>query len=178
MKHTHHLGLRAAVLTILLFMSVAAVSAQSLDGKWFKFLVTADAWRVDPDTGKQLPYKFEFYAYVHFTYVGPGHLPRGSVYDYEVWSKYAPGSWAISASSQEWTSEYSENFFEDWWLEFFTPSGGYFFTYITPRAVVPPLGNAFKAGGEIYRGDDGTGKIIYGWLTLTGQLTTKPGFAD
>jgi len=76
----------------------------------------------------------------------------------------------ISSSSDRTTPSFSENFTQDWNVRFYTQEGVSVSTYMTPFFCV--FHNLFKAGGEIYSGEDSQGNSIFGWLTITGGLTT------
>ena len=174
MKRTNHLGLRVVVLTILFFLSMAAVSAQSLDGKWFVLKCQATTFRVDPATGNFVHYDFGFKAYVHFTYI-TAIAPRGSVYHCDVWTQQSPGNWVISTSADRSTPSFSENFTTDFHVTFYTKDGVSVSTFITPHFSVMP--NIFSAGGEIYSGSDDYGNALFGWLLIKGELTTALPFS-
>ena len=174
MKRTNHLGLRVVIVTILFFVSMAAVSAQSLDGKWFRLQCQVTSLRVDPATGNFVQYNFGFKAYVHFTYV-TAIAPRGSVYHCDVWTQQSPGNWVVSTSTNRSTPSFSENFTQDWNIQFYTKEGVTVHTFVTPHFSVFP--NVFKAGGEIYDGTDSQGNAIFGWILISGELTVALPFS-
>jgi len=168
MKRTNHLGPRVVLLAILLFVSMTAVSAQSLDGKWFVLNCKVTARAVNPDTGYVTQYNTGFKAYVYFSYVKPATAPRGSEYYCEVWSQSSPGNWVVSYSGDRSTSSISENFFPDWGMPLYIKDGANIGTFITPHVSVAL--NLFKAGGEIFTGEDPMGRPLFGWITISGQL--------
>jgi len=177
MTHSKHTWVRWAVLAIFVLGAFSTASAQSLHDKWFKVLVKADTSRLNANTGFFSSYKFQFYIYVYLDYVGPDASPRGSLYDWEIWSKTEGGRWECIMNFTEPSSPYSENFFPDLYMRLATEKGDYFSTYLTPRIVASPLSNAFVAGGEIYAGRDINGQSLFGWLTMKGQMTPRPKWA-
>ncbi|MDD8039535.1 MAG: hypothetical protein PHH18_09815 [Acidobacteriota bacterium] len=178
MKHSRRPWVRLAVLAMFVLAALSTASAQSLHAKWFKVLVKADTCRVNPYTGFFSSYKFQFYIYVYLHYAGPGESPRGSLYDWEVWSKTEGGRWECVMEFSESSSSQSENFFPDINMSLPTEKGDNFSTYVTPRIVASPLSNTFVAGGEIYAGRDINGRRLYGWLTMTGKLVPMPKWVD
>jgi hypothetical protein len=187
MKRQKHLVPGMVMLAILFFLSMAAVSAQELDNKWFVVNCQVTSRAVNPITGNITQYNFGFKAYVYFSYNGPakppvpnngpaGELPspipfNGSSYYCEVWSQTSPGLWKITSSGDRNTSQISENFFPDWNMHFHTKNGTSVTTYATPHVSVTL--NLFKAGGEIYTGNDPQGRYLFGWMTISGQLATS-----
>ncbi len=166
-----------AVLAIFVLGAFSTASAQSLHDKWFKVLVKADTSRLNPATGKFSSKKFQFYIYVRLVYVGPDASPRGSLYEWEIWSKTTDGRWGQAMFFYMDSSPYSENFFPDLNMRLNTEKGDSLRTYVTPRIVATPLSNSFAAGGEIYAGHDVNGQLLYGWLTMSGQMVPKPKWA-
>jgi len=157
--------------------ALSTASAQSLHNKWYKVLVKADTSRLNTDTGFFSSYKFQFYVYVHLEYVGPGDEPYGAVYNWEIWTKNEFGQWSVGMRDTIESDRYCENFLIDCWMCLSTEKDDWISSYVTPRIVATPLGNAFIAGGEIYAGHDREWRRLFGWLTMTGQMVPRPKWA-
>ncbi len=170
MKRARSLGGSMVLLLGLVLVLASAVTAQSLDGKWYKVNCKVTVKAVSPDTGAFVDHNFSFNYYIGFQYVSPAGAPRGSVYNYQIWCQTTSGVWEDVQAGLRGSSDVSENFFWDWWMGLSSKEGNYIETYVTPRVTVVP--NSFRAGGEVYNGNDSYGRSLYGWVLMKGKLVT------
>ncbi len=156
------------------FVLAPAASAQALDGKWFKVNCKCTTQAIN-DAGNHADYNFSFNVYFHFSYSGPGPAPRGSVYDYQIWSQIAPDVWKITSSATgRTTNGLNESFFSDWGMSLAAKNGSVIFSFNSPFVSVEP--GIFRSGGEIFTGQDPQGRTLIGWVLMNGSLVNKPPF--
>ncbi len=177
MKHSRRPWVRLAVLAMFVLAALSTASAQSLHDKWFKVLVKADTSRLNPVNGNFSSYKFQFYIYVHLEYIEPGISPRGAHYRCVFWTKFENGMWGMAMVNRARTHPFSENFFPQCWIRLHTEKGDALATYVSLRIVATPTTNSFSAAGDIWEGYDINGKLLFGWLTMTGRIVPRPKWA-
>ncbi len=175
MKQRNGIVLRLVLAFTLVAILATAVSAQELNGKWYKVNFAATTKAVNPDTGNFIDYNFSFNVFVYFIYGGPGTDGGLSQYDVEFWSQVAPDVWEQTfQDSNADTSPYSENFFPDMQFEIANKAGAWITGYITPHVSLEPGG--FRAGGEVYDGEDAQGRALYGWVLVKGTRVSSVPF--
>lgn len=172
MKRIKWLISGVVVLTILCFFVVPKVSAQALDGQWFRLSCVLKAYEVLP-TGEFEKFNAKFVAYLGFTYIMT-NVDGSRNYDLAVWTETAPGTWTNSFNINHNTIIANENFLSDLNLHFVgeggvvPDTGPWVEVFITP-AIIPTRRNiSFIATGEVSAGLSDLGNEIYGGITIKG----------
>ncbi len=151
------------------FVLAPAVSAQTLDGKWYKVNCKVTAKAVDRFMGDITDYASSFVIYMHFAYQGVGDTPRGSLYDVQIWSKYAPGEWQVTFAGVVPTNGYNENVFPE--LVISAISSPRTLVLVEGSAMVNP--NLIKGVGIIKANKDPQGRYFFGQMTFTGSCVSS-----
>lgn len=175
MKQRNGVIPRLVLAFTLVAMVATAVSAQELNGQWYKVNFACTSKAVN-ESGNFTDYNFSFNVYVYFIYNGPGTDGALSSYDVEFWSQVAPDVWEMTfMDSGAETSPYSENFFPDMQFMIGNKAGTEIEGYITPHVGLEPGG--FRAGGEVYGGEDAQGRSLYGWVLVKGTRVNSVPFS-
>lgn len=151
------------------FALAPAVSAQTLDGKWYKVNCRVTAKAVDRLMGDITDYTSSFVIYMHFAYEGVGDAPRGSLYEVQTWSKYAPGEWQLMYAGGMETNAYNESVFPEMVIS--AISGSRSLVLVEGSAIVSP--DHIKGVGIIKANKDPQGRYFYGQMTFTGSWVSS-----
>jgi hypothetical protein len=176
MKPVKSLFAGAAAFVSLSIFAVPTASAQIFDGVWFKLVAKVQGYSVDPATGVYSKHNFTQKVYLLLESTGGGPVP-GTPFDYDIttYTETAPGTWTGQMQDNESTISANENFFSDLNLELPGAGGSYVEIYHTPfiKTKTDGLGALtsakYKARGEVYFGDDGSGNEIYGDISIRGK---------
>ncbi len=175
MKHRWIFALCLVLAIALVALWAPEASGQTLDDKWYKINCQCTTRAINSE-GNSVAYNFSFNFYIHLGYVRPGPSPRGSVYDFEVWSQVAPDNWVITLTGTDrGTLGISENFFPDWGMPIAAKNGAYIYVYTSPFVSAEP--GIWRSGGEIYGGADPQHRTLIGWVIMNGSLVVEPPFA-
>ncbi len=174
MKKVRLIVVLAVFFGLVGFLAAPQVSAQVLDGKWFRLNCTIKAMQINESTGVMTPFNLNFTAYLYFefdTYDGDG----SSIYYLFSFSRTSPGHWELNDTELvNDTLVYSELVFPDVYIAFLGEGATYIATWITPF-VNNQLTTLF-AQGEIYGGLNSVGNRIYGGITIQGSAVSAPPF--
>ena len=145
--------------------TASTVSAQRLDGLWFKSKFSAKGYLLDSTSGAVSKYSTSAAVYLHFTWTG-------AEYSIDLWT-LADGEWSNSYSTSATTIGLGENFISDFDLSFYFSGGDYMSTFSSPyiASTTNSTGTVTKATyagtGEVYDGFVGD-KEFYGYFSVKG----------
>ena len=157
-------------------LAAPPAAAQTLDGAWYKLKARVKGYSVDPATGDMAIYKSKQWVFLSLAYKEGGPTPGTPVTYYATtYTETAPGVWAITDQGEITSSSATEQAFPS--VEFVLPGmgGSSVSIHQTPLVMIKTdsygalLRTGWKNKGEVFSGDDGTGRWIYGDIDLTGR---------
>jgi hypothetical protein len=151
-------------------------SAQILSDVWLKTRVLVKGYSVDPVSGDHTKYNKKQWIYISLASTGGGPVPLAAVeYNITSYAETTPGVWTVTDHGEFDTSPKSESFFPDVDLTLPGLGGSSISLAHTPhvKITLDKLGAIkhvlWRGRGEVYAGNDGTGRIIYGDVYVKGK---------